>query len=66
MSSLVGVAAGQKTAREDDVQNDLFGGVGEDAAVGGRSSADAPTPPSPGMELARDAGLAADVVAAEA
>ena len=67
VSSLVGVAAGQKTAREDDVQNDLFGVVGEDAAVGvGDRAPTPPTPPSPGMELARDAGLAADVVAAEA
>jgi hypothetical protein len=67
VSSLVGVAAGRKTTREDDTQRNAFEGVGEDAAGGvGDRAPTPPTPPSPGMELARDAGVAADVVAAEA
>lgn len=67
VSSLVGVAAGRKTTREDDTQRSAFEGVGEDAAGGvGDRAPTPPTPPSPGMEFAKDAGLAADVVAAEA
>ena len=56
VSSLVGVAAGQKTAREDDVQNDLFGGVGEDAAVVWEIERRRRRRRRRRVELARDAG----------